>query len=203
MKIDLHVHTKERSSCGRSTAEEQICAAIEAGLDAVVFTDHNRLVPLDYMRAMSDKYAPFRVFGGIELSIAVNMTDEHLLVLGIHDDSLQTKRWSYPELHTYVRKHGGFMALAHPFRFNHHIELDLERFPPDAIEVYSQNTPRHAEQRILVLAEELGVTILSNSDAHHTNSLGQYYNVLKRVPADERELIEILRSGQFRCVSPK
>jgi len=45
MKIDLHVHTTERSLCADSSEQEQILTAIERGLDAIVITDHGRLVP--------------------------------------------------------------------------------------------------------------------------------------------------------------
>jgi len=199
MKIDLHVHTKERSSCGRSTEEEQIYAAIDAGLDAIVFSDHDRLAPLTRLEELNEKYAPFRIFGGIEISIS----NEHILVLGVHDYTLENHHWSYPELHSFVRKHGGFIAVAHPFRFNPGVNLDLERFPPDAIEAYSNNIQKSTEARLLNLAEQLGVPVLSNSDGHHTSTIGQYYNILECVPSDERELIEILKSGQFRYVSPE
>ena len=121
----------------------------------------------------------------------------------MHDDTLERRRWSYPELYTFVRENNGFVALAHPFRFDPYIQLDLERFPPDAIEAYSTNISKGGEARLLSLAESLGVYVLSNSDAHHTKALGQYYNVLARVPSNERELIEILKSGQFTCISPE
>ncbi len=202
MKIDLHVHTSERSWCGSSSAEEQICAAIEAGLDGIVFTDHDRLAPREFVRMINAKYAPFRVFGGIEVSIDVNSTFEHLLVLGVHDARLEGRRLSYPELYSLVLEHAGFIALAHPFRFNHVIEVDLDGFPPDAIEVYSYNTARAAEERIRDLAASLNMRLLSNSDAHHTTRLGRYYNVLDRIPADDSELVEILKAGEFSCVLP-
>ena len=199
MKIDLHVHTKERSFCGNSTEEEQIRAAIDAGLDAIVFSDHDRLAPCARLQELNEKYAPFRIFGGIEISVS----NEHILVLGVHDYVLETHQWSYPELHGFVRKHGGFIAIAHPFRFHPNVRLDLERFPPDAIEAYSNNISKQTEARLLNLAEQLGVPILSNSDGHHTGALGQYYNILERTPADEQELIEILKAGQFTCISPE
>lgn len=198
MKIDLHVHTKDRSFCGNSTEEEQIRAAIDAGLDAIVFSDHDRLAPRARLQELNRKYAPFRIFGGIEISIG----NEHILVLGVHDCALETRRWLYPELHGFVRKYEGFIAIAHPFRFNPNVKLDLERFPPDAIEVYSNNIAKHTEARLLSLAEQLGVPILSNSDGHHTGVLGPYYNLLEHTPTDEQELIEILKTGQFTCVSP-
>jgi len=199
MKIDLHVHTQERSSCGKSSEEEQIRAAMAMGLDAIVFTDHDRLAPPGRLQELNNNYAPFKVFGGIEVSIG----NEHLLVLGVHDYSLESCRWSYPALHRFVRERGGFIAVAHPFRFNPDLQLDLEHFPPDALEGCSNNIAPQNNPRIWDLAERLGVPVLCNSDAHRTDTLGRYYNLLERTPTDERELIEILKSGQYTCFSPE
>ena len=96
-----------------------------------------------------------------------------------------------------VRAAGGFLALAHPFRYHPDIRVDLEQYRPDAIEVYSHNTPPAAAARILAVAAQLGIHPLSNSDAHTTAALGTYYNVLARSPADEPELIAMLKAGQF------
>lgn len=199
MKIDFHVHTKEGSSCGRSSAEDQIRAAIAAGLDALVFTDHDRLFPDEMIRRFNAQYAPFHVFSGIEKTL----NGEHLLIIGVHDAIIENPAWSYPELYAFIRKHEGFLTLAHPFRFNARIEIDLERFLPDAIEAYSNNIPPSSEPRLLSLAEGLGVNVLSNSDAHHKNMIGSYYNVFADAPADERELVAMLRAGQYACVSPE
>jgi hypothetical protein len=38
VKVDLHVHTQERSPCARASEDEQIQAAIAAGLDAIFIT---------------------------------------------------------------------------------------------------------------------------------------------------------------------
>lgn len=204
MKIDLHVHTKNRSSCGRSSEEEQIRAAIEAGLDAIVFTDHDRLVPRTRLQELNDTYAPFKIFGGIEVSVWDQrlLSYEHLLVLGIHDIALEQFHWTYPELHQYVRKNQGFLAVAHLFRFASETNLDLERFPPDAIEAYSNNIRQHLAERLISFAETRGLPVISNSDAHHTNMIGRYYNLLDQIPANDRELIEILQAGKFKCMYP-
>lgn len=203
-KIDLHVHTKERSSCGRSSEEEQIRAAIEAGLDVIVFTDHDRLIPRSHLQKLNNTYAPFKIFGGIEVSIWDQqlLSYEHLLVLGIHDVTLEHLHWTYPELHQFVKEKQGFLAVAHLFRFAPETNLDLERFPPDAIEAYSNNIRQRLAERLVSLAEERGLPVLSNSDAHHTNMIGRYYNLLDQTPANERELIEILQAGEFKCMYP-
>jgi histidinol phosphatase-like PHP family hydrolase len=197
MKIDLHVHSQERSACGKASEEEQIRAAIAAGLDAIAFTDHHRLVPLDRLAALNQQFAPFRVFGGIEIS----SQGEDFLVLGLHHPALESPSWSYPDLHTYVRQQGGYIAMAHPFRFRTTIELNLDGFVPDALEVRSFNTPLEEEARIREIASRLGVPVLCNSDAHTCERIGMYYNLLEEFPADDKELITELKSGRFRCMN--
>jgi histidinol phosphatase-like PHP family hydrolase len=199
VKIDLHVHSKERSTCGRASEEEQIRAAIDSGLDAIVFTDHHRLISSERLQQLNEKYAPFRIFGGVEIAA----DGEDVLVLGAQDPALESLLWSYPALHAFVRARGGFIALAHPFRWHSDLTLDLERFVPDAIEVGSLNTPRDAEGRIRDIAARLGIPVLCNSDAHNTGQLGMYFNALERAPADEQDLVALLRSGQFSCSSPE
>jgi len=195
MKIDLHVHSKERSACGRASEEEQIRAAMAAGLDAIVFTDHHRLVPLERLKELNDRYVPFRVFGGIE----INTNGEDVLVLGLHDAALESSKWAYSDLHAFVREHGGFIILAHPFRYHPQVTIEVDRFIPDALEVRSINTPVAAEDHIREIASRLEIPVLCNSDAHSTDSLGTYYNALERTPSDEQEILALLRSGRFTC----
>jgi len=195
MRIDLHVHCSERSACGRSTEEEQIIAAIESGLDAIAFTDHNRLVPERHIQELNEKYNPFRVFGGIE----INVSEEDVIVLGIHDPSLEVRKWTYRKLYDFVRQNGGYMALAHPFRYHDTINIDLENLAPDAIEMMSNNTPGAAAERIYQIASRLRIPVLCNSDSHKSSNIGRYYNVINRFPEDEMELIHLLKSGEFRC----
>jgi histidinol phosphatase-like PHP family hydrolase len=196
VKIDLHVHTKERSPCGRSGEEEMIQSAVAFGLDGLVFTDHHRLVPLDRLEELNRKYAPFRIFGGIEITVTEG---EDVLVLGVRDSVLETREWSSPELFAFARKRGGFLVLAHPFRYHDEIDIDMERYPPDAIEVHSKNTGVCDESQIRAVLTRLGLFPLYNSDAHHADHVGIYYDQLARVPRDERELIDILRKGDYTC----
>lgn len=176
-----------------------IRAAIEGGLDGLVISDHDRLVPRERLRYLNAKYAPFRVSGGIE----VTTRGEHILVLGVDDQRIERGIWRYSDLHEFVAERAGFLAVAHPYRFDpHQIGVDLERFPPDALEVCSRNTPRSAERRIRVLSEELQVPLLSNSDAHHVSDVGEYYNELDREVRDVEELIAVLRAGAFEPVGP-
>lgn len=196
MKIDLHVHDKERSSCSKSSEEEQIEAAIRFGLDGIIFTDHNVLTPLQRIDELNDKYKPFRIFGGIE--IQMKDTHEHILVLGLHDRILQDKTWNYEELYTYVRENNGYIAFAHPFRYKDSIEENLEKYVPDAIEIHSTNIGINDTQKIKELAAKLETNLIGDSDAHHYSKVGIYCNDLFESPKDEKDLIKMLKEGRYK-----
>jgi predicted metal-dependent phosphoesterase TrpH len=167
------------------------------GLDGLVFTDHHRFISLARLEELNRKYAPFRIFGGIEISVDEG---EDVLVLGVRDSTLETRHWSYAGLFAFVRERGGFLALAHPFRYHDEINIDIETYPPDAIELHSKNTGVCDAPRILAVLERRELLPLCNSDAHSAEHVGVYYNQLAREPGDERELIQILKAGEYTCV---
>lgn len=194
MKLDLHVHSSERSKCARSTDEEQVRAAIAAGLEGFFFTDHNRFIPPDKLASLNQQFSPFQIFRGIEITC----TGEDFLVLGVPDADLERDDWQYTDLHRFVRERNGFIALAHPFRYRDFIAVDCEDYRPDAIEICSVNTPVTARTRISDLAKAWNIPTLSNSDAHSTERLGTYFNILDETPPDEAAILESLRNKRFR-----
>jgi histidinol phosphatase-like PHP family hydrolase len=195
MKIDLHVHSSERSPCGRSTDEEQVRAAIACGLDGFFFTDHHAFIEEEKLAALNRQFSPFQVFRGIEISC----NEEDFLVLGVADALLAREDWLYPDLHRFVRGKDGFMVLAHPFRYHADLNLDCADYHPDAIEIRSANTPLAEQDRILRLADEWNIPVLCNSDAHFVDGFGKFYNILEAMPRDEAELLDLLRARKFRC----
>jgi predicted metal-dependent phosphoesterase TrpH len=198
MKIDLHVHSSERSACGQAGEEEQINAAIAAGLDALVFTDHAKLVPESRLMQLNMKYASFRIFGGIEISL-----EEDILVIGIQDRDLELFHWTYPELSAFVRSRGGYMILAHPYRYRPSLFIPFNHNPPNGIELYSANTPVSWQPNIQDLSERLNLTLFSNSDAHRTSLVGLYYNEIPGSPETDFELVQALSRGPILPVFPK
>jgi len=198
LKIDFHVHSAERSDCAVASEAEQIQAAIRDGLDGIVFSDHDRLVDRQHLADLNRKHAPFRIFTGIEVSLA----SEHVLVIGIYDPELESCGWEYKDLHRLVRRQNGFMALAHPFRYRE-ISVDVKRFPPDAIEVFSPNTPLWAEKKIRQIAASIGCELLSNSDSHSGQRIGKYYNVVEGEPVNDADLLQSLRKRTYKyCYEP-
>ena len=201
MKIDLHVHTSNRSACGCATEDEMVRAAVAAGLDAIAFTDHDRLAPAERLAELNDRFAPFRVFGGIEVTIAV---PHHCIVLGVDSPDLEIRKWVYRDLCAFVRERGGLLALCHPFRFGDELPAGIDEAPPDAIELRSVHIPAADEGRIWGLASRLGATLLCNSDAHKMEFVGIYSNDFDGVPgwpADGPGLVELLRKGTHSCAA--
>ncbi len=193
MKIDLHVHTKERSECAHASEDEQIQAAITAGLDAIAITDHHKFVPQARLDELNRQYAPFRILSGIEVTVE----GEDFLVLGLRDPLLERTDWLYRDFHSFVQQRRGYMAWAHPYRYKSNLYAALEQFIPHAIEVHSPNTAPDDEGRIRELAARLQVPLLSNSDAHTPERLGRYYNFFAESPQNDRDLVALLKAGQY------
>jgi len=192
MKIDLHVHSKGLSACATIDEETQIEAAIKAGLDGLAFTNHERLLPPAQLKALNQRYAPFKIFTGIE----IQADDEDWLVIGVHDRRLEKQNWRYPNLWKLVRELGGFLILAHPYRYSTRIHADFGTLPPDAIEAASINTPGQQETKIRTLAAEFGLLPMTNSDAHHLGQIGSYYNQIQAEPGSDAELVAHLKLAQ-------
>lgn len=198
VKIDLHLHASERSKCSIATEKQHILSAISHDLDAIVFTDHDKLVPIEHLAELNKIYKPFKIFGGIEMRIkGMGGMSEDVLVLGIHDKVLEEHTWSYPELYKYVKDHNGFIALNHPYRYTNNICIDIENFIPDAIEIHSTNIGRCDEESIKKLAEKLNTNLINNSDAHCDLHTGIYYNEIMGSPETEQELIQHLLQGKY------
>lgn len=196
MKIDLHVHASERSGCSVSGEEEIIQAAIAKGLNAIAFTDHDRLVPKKRLDELNRRFHPFRVFSGIEIH---TLEEEDILVIGLHDHQLDVRKWAYPVLHGFVREHGGFMALAHPFRYRDSINVDIAKLLPDAVEICSTNIDLREDQPVKALLDRLGLPVLFASDAHRAEAVGSFHIRLLEEPADEKALVSILKNGAYEC----
>jgi hypothetical protein len=160
----------------------------------MAFTDHHRLVPLKRLQELNEHFKPFCIWGGIEMT---TFEGEDLLVLGVHDTALEKVGWHYAELYGFVRERGGFMALAHPFRYRDTINIDLDEYPPDAIELHSLNTPYDKKNMIMNIMERLDCPGLYTSDAHHVDAVGFYHVKLDDIPVNDTELVSLLQAGAF------
>jgi len=194
MKIDCHVHAKERSACAVDCEEDMVRAAAGYGLDGLVFTDHDKYIARERVEELNKKFAPFRVFQGIEVNTAEK---EEFVVIGFQEPSLEKNPgWKYADLHALVRARGGFLALAHPFRYRKELLVDIKAYPPDAIEISFSVSNQDKIKELLRLANAHPI---SNSDGHRVLNVGMYYSYLHSLPKDEAELAALLKKGAYDC----
>lgn len=109
--INLHLHT--RYSDGTGTHQEIAEAAIQAGLDAVLVTDHNMLVSEfeDYYQI--DDQQVLMLIGEEIHDQQRTPQKNHLLVFGA-EKGLANQAANPQELIDQVHQHGGICFLAHP-----------------------------------------------------------------------------------------
>src|SRR5574342_108336 len=117
--VNMHMHT--RYSDGSGTHKDIAQAAMQAGLDAVIVTDHNILVqgPEGYYRSARRPSSPLRP-GRVLLLVGQEVHDQdrdpqknHLLIFNANRD-LSSLADDPQTLINSVRDAGGICFIAHP-----------------------------------------------------------------------------------------
>jgi hypothetical protein len=97
-----------------------------------------------------------------------------------------------------VRRLGGALLLAHPYRYSDDVPADLSTCPVDGIEVLSNNMFNYSNSKALALAERLGLPTYAATDAHHPDTLGLYGVRFNGAPMQsELDLAIAVRRGVF------
>lgn len=205
-KIELHAHTSPVSACGDVLAEEVVRIYAEAGVDALVITNH--LSPWflgtvdeyidDYYRAKltGDKLG-INVIFGCEIRFEENAND--YLVFGISPEDIEAMKTYIPktihEFYKEFKNDKNVILQAHPFRKGM-VLASLEDI--DGIESFNLH-PNHNSSigYAAKYAKEHGMLVSCGSDYHH---LGHHAMALlrsKTLPENSYELAEILKSRDY------
>lgn len=203
MYIDLHLHTTAYSPCSTMTPEQLMKAAKEAGLDGVCITEHNRIWKAEEAEALSEEYG-LAVFRGVE----VTTIGGDILVFGVEED-FHEGIWTAAKLKAKVDAAGGVAIAAHPFRgflvfgFGE-LQLDLQEAIDNptfhevhGLEVCNSMVTEQENGFARQVAEELGLLMVGGSDAHKPEAVGTCVTNFQDAIADDRELVEALRSRRY------
>lgn len=192
-KYETHLHTKEGSACSSAPAEEMAQAYKKLGYDGIFVTNHffngNTSVPRELpwkdrvelycsgyeLAKRTGDEIDLKVFFGLEFCahqadfLIYNVNKQWLL------DNEQLLMYSDErELFRTVRRLGGFIVHAHPFRsapYIHHISLYPEDI--DAVEIInaSHSPDTLYNQRAELYADMYGLPKTGGSDSHHLDKL--------------------------------
>lgn len=222
-RYETHMHTMEGSACSSSTGAEMARAHKAAGYTGIFVTDHffngNSAVPrelpweerirrfcLGYERAKAEgDRIGLQVFFGLEYAyqgaefLVYNLDKQWLLD---HED---IDKGDPRKALALMRRDGGFVIQAHPFRERNYID-HFQLFPRDIDGVEAINAAhlgeegRKINQRAFAYAEMFDLPVTAGSDSHKTELLyGSGVEFLEplKTPLD---YLRFLRAGQVRLV---
>ncbi len=202
MRIDLHIHTRPRSSCSQIDPKELLPHACRIGLDGLCLTEHQDLWSPQEVQEMAGE-AGIQIFLGNE--ITTNQGD--ILVFGYEENVKGVVM--IQELRKRVESDGGLMIAAHPFRgfllFGiGQLQMTVEEACQrtlfkyvDGVEIFNSKVTDPENEMARQVAERLGLLAVAGSDAHRIDDVGRGVTILEDPVRNERELIEALRTRRF------
>ena len=187
---ETHLHTKEASACAGTAACEYPAFYKSQGFDGIFVTDHffngNTAIPrypndwermvnefcmgYEHAKAAGDAIG-FPVFFGWES----NYQGDEYLIYGLdkewlfnHPDILTCSRNEQYEM---VRRDGGLVVQAHPFRERSYLNtIRLNPNTCDAMEAYNSGNPTIQNRNAEIYCREHNIFMTAGSDNHLAGS---------------------------------
>ncbi len=194
MLIDFHTHTSKYSKCSVMTGEQLATAAIEAGLDGFVITEHNVFWTAEEIESLRTKFPQIKILSAVEITV---QEKEDILVFGVIQPEKLYKGMPLKELVEVVKKYDGFCVLAHPYRYKDVVAEEIFNVDIDGIEIASMNIRAYMLEGINDVRLKRNMIAVACSDAHSTSSVGVFATRFNCIIENERDLVEALRSKDF------
>ena len=214
--MDLHVHTMKGSMDSSLTPEELVTEVKRLGLTGVMVTEHDGWPRPDFDAFAKD--LDIVLVRALEVYSPLG----HIITLGLEHHvtgpagGIDTVR----KLRAEVERVGGYMILAHPFRFLFDPPgIHTQNVLFDDPKTVPQNAEEGARHPIFDLVDEVEVVNGGNievenrfaqgvvkalgrwgtggSDAHSTQGLAKGATIFKGEIRNQKDLIEALRAGDF------
>jgi len=188
---ETHLHTSESSACGVSGGREYVKKYQDLGYSGIIITDHffrgncaidRRLSWEKWVHAFCRGYENAREEGarrGLDVFFGweESFDGDDYLVYGLDKQWLlehpEAVRWSRKQQFNEVRRYGGCVVQAHPFRQHSHIRrLHLSTGCVDAVEVANAgNRDPSYDALAWLYAKKLGLPVTAGSDIHFTGEV--------------------------------
>ena len=225
---ETHMHTSEVSSCGRSTAAEQVRAYRDRGYTGVIVTDHfingrctchGGLSWKEKMEYFASGFVKAKEAGdacGLSVFFAWEYTVKgdggmkgfDFLTYGLGLDFLLAHpgvdALSLAAYSALVRSCGGCIVIAHPFRYAHQFDDELPISPAllDGVEVYNASMPAEVNAKARAFAERYGLPMQAGSDAHDVALPFASGIRLDKKAESAGHIMEAVRLGKAKLILP-
>ena len=216
--FDLHIHTIKGSPDSGLTPEQLVEESQRMGLTGAMVTEHDGWQKYDFEQFAKEQ--DLVMVRALEVYTPLG----HVITMGLeghisgYAEDLETIRILRKE----VDRVGGFMILAHPFRFL----FDLPNYTQNMLFQDAKHLPKTADEAaahpVFELVDEIEVVNGGNievenrfaqevaavhgrwgtggSDAHSTDGLAKGTTVFNGDVRNEADLLEALRAGDFAPV---
>jgi hypothetical protein len=195
-KIDHHVHTTRYSPDSDIHPHQLIEAAIAAGLDGVVITEHDAQWAPEELTDLSRQANGLVVLSGVEISAR----EGHFLVYGLPDlDGIEVGI-ALGDLIAEANRHGAAVVAAHPFRWDQDFDSIAaeHRAGLTAVELVSNNVTRETRALTAQIARRLEFATTGSSDGHQPRVVGCYFTEFPGPIRTMAEFVAALKRGEGR-----
>jgi len=187
---ETHLHTKESSACGISWGREYIEKYLELGYTGIIITDHffrgncavdRNLSWEKWVNSFCRGYEEAREEGelrGLDVFFGweESFEGDDYLIYGLDKKWLlehpELRHWSRKEQYREVRRNGGCVVQAHPFRQYYYISnIHLSTGCVDAVEAANAGNEQSADALAFAYADKLGLPVTAGSDIHFTDDI--------------------------------
>jgi len=215
---ETHMHTAEVSGCAINSAEQQVVTYKSKGYTGIIVTDHfingysNCPKDLNWEQKMNffvsgysaakkagDRYG-LDVFFGWEFTIR----GADFLTYGLDIDFLLgfpgLDGLNIEEYSTIVRKSGGYLAQAHPYRDEYYIENPYPVAPHliDGVEVFNAMDKKIANAKALKFATENDLPMQAGTDSHGRGDRFFKGVALKNKAKNIHDIINAIKAKEVR-----
>jgi predicted metal-dependent phosphoesterase TrpH len=208
--LDLHTHTVRGAYDSGLQPERLAQEARNIGLHGVVITEHDRMWDRHSLGLFREEQAPLLVCNGMEVSTDMG----HVLAFGLPGYVSGIQRLA--ELRRLSLEIGGFLAVAHPFRywfepvhFTRRGLQPVDMVPEvlaqqqvfeyvDAIEVLNGANSERENLIALQVASYIGKPGIGGSDCHSEQGIGCCCTVFERSVEGPEMLLQELHAGRFQ-----
>ncbi len=198
LRIDIHLHTSRYSRCSKMDASKLIPAALAAGLDGVVITEHHHIWdPAELDALCKEAGEPnFLLMAGFEYT----SSQGDILIYGLPREHVEEfVPGQAPEKAIAKAKElGAACVAAHPTRDGMSFDERIFDMPLDALEVRSVNLKDHEQRLAAILAKNASIPPVTCSDAHRLKDVGAYATEFLDPLTSMTDLKDALGTGRFR-----
>jgi hypothetical protein len=215
---ETHLHTSEASACGKSAGREYIARYKDMGYTGIIITDHfyrgnsaiNKNLPwTQWVHAFCRGYEGAREEGsrrGLDVFFGWEETfdGDDYLVYGLDAkwlmDHPKVIHWTRKQQYDEVRRYGGCVVQAHPFRQAYYINrIYLSTGCVDAVEGANASNQPSWDAMALRYAQSLKLPVTAGSDAHSVwnDEPGAFYGVyLDKKMESINDYVDAIRSDK-------